>query len=408
VTSTSRRPRLHAVPLPRGAGAGWFAAAGLVNAVGTGFFYPFSLLFFHRVQGLPFTTIGAGLTVTMLAVLPVLTRVGRLIDRFGPRPVLVAAAVLRAVAFVGFVTVPGLGGFLVFNTMVAVCNRTEHAATPVLATALAPPTQTGRWLALSRTVLNAGIGLGALVGGLVVDADRHGFTVIALVDAASFLGAALLYLPLRARAQPAGEPTRSEDRPWQHRRFRRVVILNSLLWLVAIAVETGMPTYLVVRLGQPAFTASLLFAINTALLTVLQLPIADRLTGRNPWRVFAGGAVLCLGLLGALAAATHLPDVARLGVLVIAMIGYTFGELMVSQARLLLLTSIAPATERGTYLAFNQIFIGIATALAPAFVTLFLDHRPELLWWTLAGCALLGSVGAVRQPRPRQPDQLEA
>jgi hypothetical protein len=51
--------------------------------------------------------------------------------------------------------------------------------------------------------------------------------------------------------------------------------------------------------------------------------------------------------------------------LVIAMTGYTSGELMVSQARLLLLTSIAPATERGTYLAFNQIFIGIATALGP-------------------------------------------
>jgi hypothetical protein len=38
--------------LPRGRGVVWFGASGFVNALGTGFFYPFSLLFFTSLSGL--------------------------------------------------------------------------------------------------------------------------------------------------------------------------------------------------------------------------------------------------------------------------------------------------------------------------------------------------------------------
>ena len=40
----------------------WFATSGFVNAFGTGFFYSFSILFFHRLFHLPIPTVGAILT----------------------------------------------------------------------------------------------------------------------------------------------------------------------------------------------------------------------------------------------------------------------------------------------------------------------------------------------------------
>jgi predicted MFS family arabinose efflux permease len=384
--------------LPKGAGAGWFAGAGLVNAIGTGFFYPFSLLFFHSVYGLPFAVAGAGLTAAMLAVLPAMTWVGRFTDHAGPRAVLIAASLLRAAAFVGFVTLPGLASFLAFNTVAAIGNRAEHAATPALATALAPEGQSGPWLALSRSVLNAGIGTGALLGGLVLGAGRHGFIILALANAASFLGAATLYLPLREVSPPRRDAGPQRGRPWRHRAFRYLVAVNTVLWLVALTVEIGMPTYLVARLAAPPFTASLLFAVNTVLITLFQLPVAGRLARHDPWRVTAAGAVLCTVLLGILAAAGHLGPDLRLGLLVAGMVVYSLGELMISQARLVLLTSISPSAQRGIFLAFNQVFIGAATALAPSLVSVFLDHRPPLLWWTLAAAALVTAAAASRRP----------
>jgi hypothetical protein len=179
--------------------------------------------------------------------------------------------------------------------------------------------------------------------------------------------------------------------------------VNTVLWLVALAVEIGTPTYLVARLGAPAFAASLLFAVNTLLLTLFQLPVAARLAHRDAWRVMAGGAVLCTGLLGVLGTAGHLGPRVRLCLLLAGMVMYTLGELMISQARLLLLTGIAPPAQRGTFLAFNQVFIGAATALAPSLVAVFLDHRPPLLWWTLAAGALVAAAAATRHPTPEPP-----
>jgi hypothetical protein len=76
---------------------------------------------------------------------------------------------------------------------------------------------------------------------------------------------------------------------------------------------------------------------------------------------------------------------------------YTIGELLSSQAVLVLLTALAPEHERGSYLAFNQIFIGAAGALAPAGAAVLIGRDPALLWWLLlalsAGAALLIMLG---------------
>lgn len=90
--------------LPRGPGVLRFAVAGFCNALSTGFFYPFSLLFYVSLSGEELRTVGTVLTVTALAALPSLLLVGRIVDRVGPRPVLIASLVVRAGCFVSFVT----------------------------------------------------------------------------------------------------------------------------------------------------------------------------------------------------------------------------------------------------------------------------------------------------------------
>lgn len=389
--TTQAVPRERRRVLPEGRGAGWFGLAGFVNAVGTGFFYPFSLLFFQATTNLPMHVIGLGLTGTALAVLPAMVWVGRLADRFGSRQVLVAAGLSRAVSFAGFVAVPNLAGFLLFGAVVALGNRAEHGITPVLATSLAPAGTEHAWLALTRTVFNAGMGLGALLGGLVLISGDSGMVALGLVNAASFSCAALLYCPLPNDRPASRREGQATTNPWRHRVFLRLAIARALLWLVAIAVEIGLPVYLVTVLHQPLWTVSVLFAVNTCLLTLLHLPLAGVLRTHRPLLVAATGAVLYCGLLGPLGLAG-----AGTLVLVAGMAVYTIGELMTSQAMLVLLTATAPPAERGAYLAFTQVFTGIATALAPTLVTVLLGHWAPGLWWTLLAIALVVAVALAR------------
>ena len=396
--------------LPTGPGVPAFAGATFANSVGMGIYYPFSLLFFQSVLDTSLTRIGAALTVAALLALPLLPYVGRLIDRFGPRQVLLVSTVVRASAFAGYLLVDSFWPFLVLSVLVALTMRTEQAATPALAKVLAGEEPPGRWMALSRALFNAGFGLGALAAGLTASASPEVLHGVGAGNAVCIALAALLYVALPA-ARPAGtgagSGTPDKARPWRSRPFRGVVAAGAGLWIIAVSVEVALPVHLVRDVGAPAWTTSVLFALNTVLLAVFQVPLAHRVERVRPAVLVAVGAVLHIALPAALAAAAHLAPTPRTVVLITAMVIYTVGELLASQAVLTLLTALSPDARRGSYLAFNQLFIGLANAMTPLLVTSALDHGANTLWWLLTGCALAVAVlmtGAVRGvPAERDP-----
>ncbi|MFD7131925.1 MFS transporter, partial [Streptomyces sp. NPDC059894] len=196
--------------LPEGSGVRRFAAAGLLNAVGSGFFISFALLFFKDVAALPLSTVGPGLTAASLAVLPLLPALGRLADRIGPHRLLVAASLARAAAFAGFLLLDGLAAFLVLAMLSSLGTRAEQIGSPLLAAALAGQDSAARsrWLALYRTIFNAGIGGGALLGGLLVTGGV-GYPALGLCTAVGFALAAALYPTGRASDAPVPTDTPS-------------------------------------------------------------------------------------------------------------------------------------------------------------------------------------------------------
>ncbi|MDN3261182.1 MFS transporter [Streptomyces sp. CSDS2] len=394
--------------LPRGRGVVWFGASGFVNALGTGFFYPFSLLFFASLSRESLGTVGVTLTVTTLLALPGLFLVGRLTDRCGPRAMLAAASALRAASFVFFVSVPGLWPLIVGGTALALGNRAEQVAAPLLAARLAPEGQSSRWLALTRVTFNAGMGLGALLAGVFVADSHSGFVVLGLVNAASFVLAAVLCLGLPATApgDPAGgtRSPRGAHRPWRHRAFVRVAAANALLWAAALAVESGLPVFVLRELTLPSWTVGTLFAVNTALLTLLQLPVGRALDRFRPGAVLALGGLGYLGLYACAVLARSVSSTVAVAVLMAGMTVYTIGELAVSQASLILLTGLPPEPERGSYLAVNQLLVGAATALAPLLATSLPGARSPALWWTLAALSLVAAVLTHPVGRPAGPE----
>ncbi|MEU8975206.1 MFS transporter [Streptomyces monashensis] len=409
MTSTAVKDATTAAPmLPRGPGVVWFGLSELVKALGTGFFYPFSLLFFTELSGQSLRSVGLVLTVTALAVLPGLFAVGRLVDRVGPKPVLIGAALVRVACFVGIVSFRGLVPLIVSTLLLALGNRAEQAASPLLALRLAPEGQSSRWLALTRVAFNAGIGGGALLASLFVLDSASGFVLLGVINATGFVLNALLYIgvPPGRRAETAA-PRRlrgGADGPWRNVPFLRVAGANALLLTAMLAVESAMPVFILRELRMPPWTVGLMFAVNTALLTVLQLPVSRVLERFRPRPVLALGGLSFVVLYSAALLAAHLSQGAQVALMVAGMAIYTLGELAVSQAAMLMLTGIPPEREQGSYMAFNQLFAGGATALAPLLVALLLGSEPTALWWVLAGgntvAALLAVVGSSGRRAP--------
>lgn len=390
--------------LPRGPGVVWFGASGFVNAFGTGFFYPFSLLFFAELSGLSLSTVGMVLTIAALAALPGLLAVGRLIDRLGPRQVLIVAALLRVGCFVGFVSMRGIMPLALFNIAFALGNRAEQAAIPPLAVGLAGEGQSGRWLALSRVVFNAGIGAGALLAGLLVVDSRSGFVVLGVANAVSFALTAALYLKLSVRKSPVGTAASKaagavRGRPWRNTPFLRVAGAKTVLWTSTLVVETALPVFVLQELALPTWTVGMLFVVNTSLLTLLQLPVSRFLERFRPGPVLAAGGCTFAVLYVTVLVVGSAPHAVRLWALLAAMSVYTLGEMAVSQAGLVMLTSIPPQPELGGYMAVNQLFVGVGAALAPLLAASLLASRPDMLWWALTAMSVLAALLILRLPR---------
>ncbi|MGW1022870.1 MFS transporter [Streptomyces sp. NPDC002577] len=388
--------------LPSGRGAPVFAAATFANAVGMGVYYPFSLLYFQSVLGTSLTAIGSALTVAALLALPMVPATGVLVDRFGPGRVLFVSTAVRAAAFALYPLAGSLPVFVALSLPVALAMRAEQAATPVLAAALAGDGPPGRWLALSRAMFNAGFGLGAVVAGAVISADRDVLERAGAGNAACIAVACLLYLLLPAgRRPPPKKAAPTSERPWRDGPFGIVVAAGAGLWIIAVGMEAALPVYLVRQSAAPAWTVSVLFALNTVLLALFHLPVSHRVEHVRPGVLAAVGAVLHIALPATLLLVPGLPTTLTVIALVAAMTVYTLGELLSSQGVLLLLTALAPEGRRGAYLGFNQMFIGLANAITPLLVTAALDRSASALWWLLTGCAtaiaaLLTAAGRTR------------
>ena len=148
-------PRLIQQGLPHVCtGQWWYVASSLVNTLGSGLFYPFSVLYFHQVAGLSFPLVGLGLTLTTGVSLATVPMQGALVDRFGASRMVIAAHLLRAVGFLAYLLVHSFLAFILLAALIAIGNST--AAGDALIAEIAAPEERDRWFGLSRVLVNAG------------------------------------------------------------------------------------------------------------------------------------------------------------------------------------------------------------------------------------------------------------
>ena len=95
----------------------------LVDALGTGLFAPFSLLYFHEVAGLPLPAIGLALSVATAAALPVAPITGFMVDRFGARRVVICAQLLQGVGVIAYLFVASVPALVPAALLVGVGQR---------------------------------------------------------------------------------------------------------------------------------------------------------------------------------------------------------------------------------------------------------------------------------------------
>lgn len=174
-----------------------------LSAFGLGFTVPYLYVYVAQVRDLGAGTAGVVLAVFAMAALAVLPFTGRAIDRRGPLPVLIVAAVAAAVGACALGVSNGVTSAVL---SAAVLGAGTAVMQPALATMLvwcsSSSTRT-RAFAMQFFLQNLGLGIGGLVGGQLVDVDRpSSFTLLFLIEAAMFLVLGVVAATVRMPRSP--------------------------------------------------------------------------------------------------------------------------------------------------------------------------------------------------------------
>ncbi|WP_406412227.1 MFS transporter [Streptomyces halstedii] len=395
--------------LPNTRGRSPLIVAQVVDALGTGLFLPFAVVYFHRAKDIELTTVGLMLSVAALLSLPAGPLAGPLIDRIGPRRVVVASNLIRVLTFAGYVFTDVPWQLVALVTVTMWGESQFRPAVAALVAQVADGGQRARWYAMDRMLRNVGFGVGGLLGGVLVGwGGTNGYTLVVVLNAVSFLLAAGLVAAWRRSAVPvpsgggqvpaADGPTPAGDGPDRRRGGYRDVLADraflgflATVWVFALcdlALTVLLTAYVIEARGLPAWQPGALFAVNTALVVLAQTAMAKGVERYRRPRVLQVAAVLFVVSFAMFAAVPGGHSQVAFAGLALGMVVFTVAELLQAPTSSAMIVAIAAEHLRGRYLGLEELMWGVARVMAPTVFTWLLVKGPVLPWLMLGLCCL--------------------
>jgi MFS family permease len=398
--------------LPRQA---WIILGGdLLSAVGSGLTIPFLIVYLHRVRGIELELAGLAVATIGIAALVGNPTAGVLVDRIGARRtllvgLLVAATGTTAIAFVdtfweaiGATATHGLGMALIWpalDSLLAVAVR---------------PEQRSSVFSVRHATLNTGFGIGALVAAAIVSFESTvSFQALYLLDAASFLLFAPLLLALRGVGdRPEPDPDRGPAGyriVLRDRVFLRVFLITALICGAGYAqMATAFPAFATDQGGISAAALGLVFAVNTAAVSVFQLPALRLAQGRRRTALLMVVFILFAGAWAVTLAAGELGSGAQVvAIFALAELIFAVGETLVSPSLTPIVNDLAPDHLRGRYNAVSTLAWTTGFIVGPLVAgTALGSGHSTALFLGLIGACLIGAAASYRL-RPHLPQGVD-
>jgi MFS family permease len=384
----------------------WLLSTVAVQTLGRGLTLPFTVIYLHEVRGFSLDLAGTLMAFIAIVALLVTGPGGALTDRVGARRVLLFSTTCQLVgcALLAFATTPALAALAM--AFLGINFGMSWPAFNALIAAVTTGEMRQQYFGINFALVNLGIGVGGVIGGMYADVSQpHTFTVIFLADAASMLvPIALLLGPLRRVTGHHATPDDADAASGSYLAILRDPAVLGMTGLTFIAVFVG---YGQLEAGFPAFARQVgevstrvigfSFAVNTAVIVLLQFLVLRRIAGHRRTRVMlvmCATWVLSYVVLGASGVVPG--PLAAAGVL--AFMGlFALGETMMQPTIPAITNDMAPDHLRGRYNAVNAGAFQAGAIGGPLFAGFVLDRG-----WSTAyvaalavGCASIAVLALV-------------
>jgi predicted MFS family arabinose efflux permease len=356
------------------------------GALGQFAFFAFFAIWALTERDAAATEVGLAYTCSGLAAVAGSLLGGRVSDRIGRQPVIVAASVVQTLtpAVLLVPDLPQLGAYCVLVVMGFIQPMRGTSQRALLADLIGEDGREEAYGAF-RVVLNAGATLGPL-GGAALVTWRWDALFAAIVGAYVLSLVAALRLPASARRAAVAGPAPSLRPLIRDSALRAVFVATIGGWCTYAAFELLAPVSLTQTHGLAPATWGLLFAMNPIVIVALQLRIT-RWTAATPRGAKLGAGVLLMGSPYLL-----LEFSAAIPVVVVVLLVVVLGEMLWAPASEAQIADVAPPGLRGMYLGTANAASWLGMSLAPAIGLQARALFGDSGMWLLV--AAIGAVGA--------------
>jgi MFS family permease len=383
----------------------------VVQFLGTGLVLPFLVVYLHEIRSFSLSEVGLLIGLGPLLGFLVVGPGGTIIDRYGARVVMLAAMAMEVLADVALTFASTLPIAMVAVALQGAAFGVEWPAVQSMIASVVPSGLRQRYFGLNFTLLNLGIGLGGIVGGLFVDIHHpRTFQVIYVADALSFLPAIyLLSVPLR---HVAGRPVHEDDAPPPSESYLQVMRRPAVASVMLLSFVSSYVGYSQLNAGTQAFARDVgristtglgfAYACNTLVIVLLQLVVLRRIEGRRRTRVVSVMAVIWAAAWGLLGMSGLLPGTLGATLLVAACASvFALGETLMQPTIPALVNDLAPDHLRGRYNALSAGAFSLAAIIAPAIAGWLIGHALGSVYIAMlvVGCAAVIWVALRLEPR---------
>ncbi|MER6257692.1 MFS transporter [Streptomyces sp. NPDC001584] len=358
-------------------------AGNALTAFGIGFTVPFLYIYVAQVRDLGSMAATCAFVAFALGALVALPFTGRVIDRRGPVPVVIGAAVIASVGALSLGLSTGIAGILLSALALGAGQAVMQPALATMIVWCSTPSTRTRAFALQFFMQNLGLGIGGLIGGQIVDESRPGsFTLLFGIEAVMFLVLAGVIATVRlpqvqgfkdARPKDTAQAGNGWKRLLRHKAMVQLCVLGFVVFFACYGqFESGLAAFGTEAAGISPSTLGFALAANTGAIVVAQFVVLKLVEKRRRSRVIAlvgliwTVAWLIAGFSGLghgsamMAAAAFITTYALFGI----------GEAMLSPTLAPLVADLAPEGSVGQYNSAFALVKQMALALGPLGVPL--------------------------------------
>ena len=361
----------------------------LINRSGT-MVIPFLALYLTKKIGVSPAEAGTALLVYGAAAFIAAPITGKLSDKLGSLKIMKFALFGSGVLFFAYSLILDYHWILVASFILAAVNEAFRPANLSMITEIIAPSQRRMAFALNRLAINAGMSIGPVVGGFLTLIDYH---YLFYANAVASIAAGI-YLSSTKWSSLTAEKIEEVSIEKPKLRFEVLSDKTFLFFLFAIIPANlvffqhlgALPLYIVNDLGFTTAAFGLFGAINTVLIILVEVPLNNWMANISYRKSLMIGAMLAgIGFGGFAIANTVVP-------LVIAIIIFTFGEMIFFPITAAYTSEIAPANKRGEYMGYYQMTFSFAFSAGPWLGTVvYQDYGSVILW---IGALVFGLITA--------------